>query len=96
VLHESTVQILSTYVGRNAGARVLSGNILRGHTEAIPAVVLFADLRSFTTLSNTRSASEVIEILNSFFDAAETAISDNGGEVLKFLGDGLLTRRALN
>lgn len=90
VLHESTVQILSTYVGRNAGARVLSGNILRGHTEAIPAVVLFADLRGFTTLSNTRSASEVIEILNNFFDAAESAISDNGGEVLKFLGDGLL------
>jgi adenylate cyclase len=90
VLYESTVQILSTYVGRDAGSRVLEGNILRGDTEAIPSIVLFTDLRDFTALSNARPASEVIELLNDFYDIAEAAIGNNGGEILKFMGDGLL------
>lgn len=90
VLYDGTVQILSTYVGRDAGSRVLGGNILRGDTEAIPAVVLFADLRDFASLSNHRPAAEVIGILNKFFDIAGAAIANGGGEILKFMGDGLL------
>ena len=90
VLHESTVQILSTYVGRDAGSRVLRGNILRGDAEVIPSVVLFADLSGFTALSNSKPVPEVIDVLNTFFDAAGTAITENGGEILKFMGDGLL------
>ncbi len=90
VLHEGTVQILSTYVGRDAGSRVLEGNIVRGDAEIIPSIVLFADLRNFTALSNTKPVSEVIETLNTFYDVAETAIAGNGGEILKFMGDGLL------
>jgi adenylate cyclase len=90
VLYDGTVQILSTYVGRDAGSRVLGGNILRGDTEAIPAVVLFADLCDFTSLSNHRPAGEVIGLLNKFFDAAGAAITNSGGEILKFMGDGLL------
>lgn len=90
ILHEGTVQVLSTYVGRGAGERVLQGNILRGDTEAIPAIVLFADLKGFTKLSNTRPAHDVIERLNLFYNIAETAITRNGGEILKFMGDGLL------
>lgn len=90
VLHEGTVQVLSTYVGRDAGSRVLEGNIVRGDAEVIPSIVLFADLRNFTALSNTKPVSEVIETLNTFYDIAETAIARNGGEILKFLGDGLL------
>ena len=90
VLHEGTVQVLSTYVGRGAGQRVLQGNILRGDAEIIPSIVLFTDLKNFTALSNSRPASEVMETLNSFYDVAETAIVGNGGEVLKFMGDGLL------
>jgi adenylate cyclase len=90
VLHEGTVQVLSTYVGRGAGERVLQGNILRGDTEVIPAIVLFADLKEFTELSNTQPARHVIESLNLFYDIAESAIGQNGGEILKFMGDGLL------
>ena len=90
VLHEGTVQVLSTYVGRGAGERVLQGNILRGDTEIIPAIVLFADLKGFTELSNTQPARHVIDSLNLFYDIAETAIGQNGGEILKFMGDGLL------
>ena len=90
VLHEGTVQVLSTYVGRGAGRRVLQGNILRGDAEVIPAIVLFTDLRNFTALSNVRPASEVMETLNVFYDVAENAIVGNSGEVLKFMGDGFL------
>ncbi len=90
VLYESTVQVLSTYVGRGAGSRVLEGNILRGDAEAIPSIVLFTDLRNFTAFSNARPASEVIETLNAFYDIAESAIGKNGGEILKYMGDGLL------
>ncbi len=90
VLHEGTVQVLSTYVGRGAGERVLQGNILRGDTELIPSIVLFTDLKGFTELSNTHPVAHVIESLNLFYDLAESAISQNGGEILKFMGDGLL------
>lgn len=90
VLHQGTMQVLSTYVGRDAGSRVLTGNIVRGYTEVIPSIVLFADLKNFTALSNARPASAVIETLNTFYDVAERAIVYNSGEILKFMGDGLL------
>jgi adenylate cyclase len=89
-LHACMVQVLSTYVGRDAGRRVIEGNILRGDAETIPSIVLFTDLRNFTELSNTQSANDVIHILNRFYDIAEAAITRNGGEILKFIGDGLL------
>jgi len=91
VLHRSTVQILSTYVGRDAGARVLAGNIVRGDAEVISAVVLFIDINGFTTLSNQQPAKLVIETLNRVYDAVEPAIRANGGEILKFMGDGVLS-----
>jgi adenylate cyclase len=89
-LHENTVSVLSTYVGRNAGEKVMDGRILRGHTEAINAVILFADLQNFTGLSNTLPPEQTIALLNTFFEALDTAIRANGGETLKFIGDGLL------
>jgi adenylate cyclase len=90
VLHNATVQILSTYVGRGAGNRVLQGNIHRGDAEKIPSIILFTDLRNFTSTSNNKPASQVIEMLNGFFDIVERAIGRNGGEILKFMGDGVL------
>ncbi len=90
VLHESTVQVLSTYVGRGAGSRVLQGNIMRGDAEEIQSIILFTDIRNFTEFSNANPASDVIDTLNTFYDIAESAIRKNGGEILKFMGDGLL------
>jgi len=90
ILHDSTVQILSTYVGRDAGIRVLKGNLLLGDSEMIPSIVLFTDLKNFTALSNTTDAATVIDTLNVFYGLAEKAIDRNGGEILKFMGDGLL------
>ncbi len=90
ILHENTVTLLSTYVGRGAGEKVMDGRILRGYSEDITAVILFADLANFTALSNALPPAETIALLNTYFEALDAAIRANGGETLKFIGDGLL------
>lgn len=90
VLYENMVTLLSTYVGRDAGEKVLNGRILRGYSENITAVILFADLANFTALSNVLPPEQIIATLNAYFEALDSAIRANGGETLKFIGDGLL------
>lgn len=90
ILRLNAANIISTYVGRGAGGKVLGGKILRGDSEEITAIILFADLKSYTSLSNAKPPKIVLETLNSFFDALEAPIAENGGEILKFMGDGLL------
>jgi adenylate cyclase len=82
--------LLDTYVGNRAGARILGGQIRRGHTEIMQAGIWLSDLRGFTALSDRLPAETVIEILNLYFDCQVSAIATHGGEVLKFMGDGLL------
>jgi adenylate cyclase len=82
--------VLDTYVGRLASGRILAGSIDRGAGERIDAVIWFADLRGFTALSDLRPTSDVIAALNQFFDALGGAIESHGGQILKFMGDGLL------
>ncbi len=90
LLRVNAANIISTYVGRNAGERVLKGNIGRGDAEEIEAAILFADLKNYTHYSNTHPVAEVMARLNRFYDAFEAPIVENGGEILKFMGDGLL------
>ena len=82
--------LLDTYVGNRAGGRILGGQIRRGHTETMQAAIWLSDLRGFTALSDRLPAETVIEILNQYFDCQVSAIATHGGEVLKFMGDGLL------
>jgi adenylate cyclase len=89
-LRRTAENLLSTYVGRNAGDRVLAGRIRRGDIEVIDAVIWFSDLRGFTELSQRVSAREVIDALNQSFDCQVAAVHAHGGEVLKFIGDGML------
>lgn len=89
-LRRTAGNLLSTYVGRNAGDRVLAGKIRRGDIEVIPAIIWFSDLRGFTQLSQRVSAREVIDAINQAFDAQVAAVHGAGGEVLKFIGDGML------
>lgn len=79
--------LLDTYVGRRAGARVLSGAIKRGDGETISAVVGFMDLRGFTHLSNILPGDQMVALLNDYFEAVDEAVEARGGEVLKFIGD---------
>lgn len=81
---------LATYVGDATSRKVLSGQIVRGDGETISAVILFADIKGFTALSNRTASAEVLQVLNRFFDVIDTAVTRNNGEILKFLGDGVL------
>jgi adenylate cyclase len=88
--HRVAAMLLDTYVGNRAGARILGGQIRRGHTETMHAAIWLSDLRGFTALSDRLSAETVVDILNHYFDCQVAAIRSHGGEVLKYMGDGLL------
>lgn len=90
ILRLNAANLLSAYVGRDGGERILAGHVQRGDTEAINAAILFADFKGFTALSTRTDGKLVIETLDRFFDILVLAIEGDGGEVLKFLGDGIL------
>ncbi len=82
--------LLSVYLGSDAGNRVLSGEINRGSLREIEAVICFFDLAGFTGLAERTDGNQLIEMLNDYFGLAVNAIHSNGGSILKFMGDGLL------
>jgi adenylate cyclase len=82
--------LVETYLGRDAGHRVLRGHIERGVAEQISAVLWFSDLQGFTRITDTAPPEQIIPLLNDYADAIVTAIQDQGGEVLKLIGDGIL------
>jgi adenylate cyclase len=89
-LRRTAALLLDTYVGNRAGERILAGQIRRGHTETMSAAIWLSDLRGFTRLSDRLPSEIVVDILNRYFDCQVDAIRRRGGEVLKFMGDGLL------
>jgi adenylate cyclase len=82
--------VMRAYLGPRTGPRVLAGQIRRGGGEAISAVLWSSDLRGFTHLSDHAPGDRVIAILNDLFDLQARRIARHGGEILKFVGDGLL------
>ena len=82
--------VLKAYLGPQTGRKVLAGQIRRGSGEAIAAVLWSSDLRRFTQMSDQLAGESVIGILNDLFDLQAKAIVRHGGEILKFVGDGLL------
>ena len=88
-LARMTRTLMETYLGRDAGKRVLSGRIVRGIAERIDAVVWFSDLRGFTRITDT-SPEQVIPLLSDYSDVTVSAIHEHGGDVLKLIGDGTL------
>ena len=82
--------LLDTYVGTRTGARVLSGSIRRGTGETIRAVIWINDLRQFTAASENLERDELIALLNDYFEIVARAVLAEHGEVLKFIGDGML------
>lgn len=83
--------LLQVYLGRDAGRRVLSGEIQRGSSDRINAVICLFDLKGFTSLAEQVPGPEVIDMLNDYFGIAVTVIQSHGGNILKFMGDGMLT-----
>jgi adenylate cyclase len=88
-LTRMTTTLMETYLGRDAGQRVLHGRIVRGLAERIDAVVWFSDLRGFTRITDT-APEQVIPLLNDYADVIVSAINEHGGDVLKLIGDGTL------
>ncbi|MGE0259475.1 MAG: adenylate/guanylate cyclase domain-containing protein [Alphaproteobacteria bacterium] len=82
--------LLQAYLGRRSAARVQAGALRRGTGETIRAVLLCADLRDFTALSEATEPAAMIAALDAWFDRIAGAVHAFGGEVLKFIGDGAL------
>jgi adenylate cyclase len=89
-LRRTAVNLLDAYVGHDAGERILGGRIQRGDAETIRAAIWLSDMRGFTRLADSIAPQALFERLNLFFDCMVPAIEMEGGEVLKFMGDGLL------
>ncbi len=82
--------VVDTYLGALAGRRVLEGSIKRGAGTRIDAVIWASDLRGFTDLSDRLAPADMLTVLNAYFEAMTGSILAHGGEVLKYMGDGLL------
>ena len=89
-LRRTARTLLDTYVGRQAGGRVLEGRIRRGMVETIRAVIWLCDLRGFTALSESLPRDVLMSTLNAYFGAMAGAVEEQDGEILKFIGDALL------
>jgi adenylate cyclase len=89
-LHRTAANLLSTYVGRNSGEKILAGRIFKGDIETLRAVIWFSDLRGFTERTARQTPRETIDMLNALFECQVPSIQKHNGEVLKFIGDGLL------
>ncbi|UWQ91070.1 adenylate/guanylate cyclase domain-containing protein [Rhodobacteraceae bacterium M382] len=88
---QMAADLLRVYLGRDAGKRVLSGEIQRGSSQRIDAVICYFDLKDFTSLAESIPGTELIEMLNDYFALAVATIQNHGGNILKFMGDGMLT-----
>lgn len=95
LLREITINVLDTYVGRQAGARILGGEISRGSLQQIDAAILLMDFRGFTALSDRTDGAHMAALLNDYFERIVPPVLDRGGEILKFMGDGVLATFSL-
>jgi adenylate cyclase len=89
-LRDTAANLLDAYVGRAAGQRILAGEIKRGDGQTIEAVLWYCDLRGFTRASDRLPRDAIIALLNDYFTIMGGAVTGAGGEVLKFMGDGML------
>ena len=82
--------LLAAYLGTDPAARILSGALQRGEVQGVEAVLLYADLRGFTEFADRLPPNELVGLLDACFDCMVRPVTRRGGEILKFLGDGLL------
>lgn len=90
-MRRSTQSLLRTYLGAGPSDAVWNGTITRGERTTLEAVVMFTDLRGFTAYSDAAPEEELFEALNGYFDIVVRSVQAHGGDVLKFMGDGILS-----
>jgi adenylate cyclase len=88
--HKIASGLLGAYLGDDAGRRVHAGAVERGSVESVRAVLWYADVRGFTAIADATPGLVVIELLNAIFETFTASLRPRGGQVLKFLGDGML------
>ena len=89
-LKRISLAVAQAYLGAGTGQRVLSGQITRGHIDKITAAILISDIRDWTGLNVRTSNASALSLANRYFEIIATAVEDHGGEILKFIGDGVL------
>lgn len=82
--------VTQTYLGADAGQRVLNGEIERGMTQTLNAVLWFCDLRGFTQLADTMERNALIALLDLYLETMARPVHDHQGQILKYMGDGFL------
>jgi adenylate cyclase len=82
--------LLATYLGEDAGRRVHAGSIMRGSLDNLRAVLWYADIRGFTSISDSEPGPVIVELLSDVFEILTASLRERGGQVLKFIGDGML------
>lgn len=82
--------VTSAYLGRGTSQRVLAGEITRGHIDQMDAAILISDIRGWTGLNARMPVEDAVALANLYFEVVDLAVSQHGGEILKFLGDGVL------
>ncbi len=90
VLHRVLKEVTRIYVGAEPHERILAGDVHRGEVTRLKSAILFADMRDFTVLTADMDAEAATALLNDYYDCLVPAIEERGGEVLKFIGDGIL------
>jgi adenylate cyclase len=94
--HEIGSVLLRTYLGQETGRRVHAGAVERGSVETVHAVLWFADIRGFTAMSDASPGPTVVDLLNDVFEALAASLRSRDGEILKFMGDGMLAALAFD
>lgn len=89
-LDSSAKALLNTYLGQRSGQRVLDGQVQRGDGEVIESALWYSDLRNFTAISEQLTPPQLLKLLNSYFEQIKIAISEHGGEIMRFIGDAML------
>ena len=89
-MRKSSKSLLRTYLGDGPSEAVWNGTVKRGERTTLSAVVVFSDLRGFTALSKCASEDDVFDALDGYFDVVVKSVEERGGDVLKFMGDGIL------
>lgn len=90
-MRHSMASLLEVYLGSGPARRVAEGAFRRGETTTIEAAVLVTDLRNFTGLSERLAPADLLDHLGTYFEAVVDAVRAEGGDVLKFIGDGVLS-----
>ncbi|MEM8796295.1 MAG: adenylate/guanylate cyclase domain-containing protein [Pseudomonadota bacterium] len=90
-MRKSTQSLLRAYLGNGPSDAVWNGTIQRGEHKTLEAVVMFSDLRGFTALSESSTEEDILIALDDYFELVVQSVEENGGDVLKFMGDGILS-----